>query len=43
VFGAPTEEVFLHSLRNMSQSDFDELRLEIASMGMDNRPDAELA
>jgi hypothetical protein len=43
VFGAPTEEVFLTTLRAMSPEDFDELRLEITSMGMDNRPDAELA
>lgn len=43
VFGAPTEETFLCALRGMSQADFDELRLEMNSMGMDNRPEAELA
>lgn len=43
VFGAPTEETFLHALRGMSQADFDELRLEITSMGLENRPEAELA
>ena len=43
VFGAPTEETFLYALGSMSQADLDELRLEITSMGLENRPDAELA
>lgn len=43
VFGAPTEEAFMAALRGMSQADLDELRLEITSMGMENRPDAVLA
>ena len=43
VFGAPDPASFVVALTQMSQSDLDELRMEITSMGMDNAPDAELA
>ena len=43
VFGAPDPQSFIVALTQMSQSDLDELRMEITSMGMDNAPDAELA
>ena len=43
VFGAPDPASFVVALTQMTQSDLDELRMEITSMGMDNAPDAELA
>mmetsp|Transcript_9437 Transcript_9437/g.38226 ORF Transcript_9437/g.38226 Transcript_9437/m.38226 type:complete len:588 (+) Transcript_9437:57-1820(+) len=43
VFGAPDPASLVVALTQMSQSDLDELRMEMTSMGMDNAPDAELA
>ena len=43
VFGAPDETAFVASLERMSPEDFSQLRAEMASMGMENAPDAEWA
>ena len=43
VFGAPDEKAFVASLERMSPEDFSQLRAEMASMGMENAPDAEWA
>lgn len=41
VFGAPDEKAFIASLERMAPEDFSQLRAEMASMGMENAPDAE--
>ena len=43
VFGAPDEKAFVASLERMAPEDFSQLRAEMASMGMENAPDAEWA
>ena len=43
VFGAPDETTFVASLERMAPEDFSQLRAEMASMGMENAPDAEWA